>query len=81
MAKIVEGFRVFGPTHVGPKITGSYCWFFTTLEFANTFAKQLCEDTGEEVVVAKTVGIWSPPKPPSAIWTAASGEAVPNDKP
>jgi len=51
--KIRSGYRVYGPN----TSNGDYeCWYFPTLEDANAFAKQLCEDTEEEVDVLQYLG-------------------------
>lgn len=63
MERIRSGYRVVGyalrdlhPTMMlRPEIN---IWYFSTLEEANHFAKQLAEDSDQEVDVYKFVGSW-----------------------
>lgn len=60
--KIRSGFRVMGNNTVDGR---HHVWYFPSLEMANAFAKQLSEDTGKEVDVAKYLGSWRRAAPPT----------------
>jgi hypothetical protein len=53
--KIRTGFRVVGHNTSDGDL---HSWFFPSLELANAFAQQLCQDTGKEVDVCKYLGSW-----------------------
>lgn len=51
--KIRSGYRIFAnATHGG----GPQCWYSDSLEMAKLLAKTICEETAQEVEIAKYLG-------------------------
>lgn len=72
------GYRVIGPNTTDGAET---CWYFHTLDTANTFAKTLCEDTGAIVEVARFVGHWRPMAPPVEFVPTPTPDDLPEQQP
>jgi len=55
-----------------------HMWRAENEEWANSFAKQLCEDTGEPVFIVRVVGVWKPVKRPVE-YVPVEPKETPND--